>query len=331
MSKPRRRPRLPLLLALVVGFAGCTDSNPPQQGTPDVLADALAAPEWQIGDAWTYSQMSPGASARTITAVVTADAGGDWILDTNDQAHALYDAQSDVSFLGPVRKSDLAGSQQGARVQFFDWPLEENKTWSTTWDGKSLELVVTHLFADGRAHIQGSEAAKLYVEYEYSAESKFLSYITFFDDNETEAFRMELKDAIDGYRGDVYRYTILDTEAYQAGQGAVTSGEYAPAAGATELGITAAADCKSAAAGNIGSILTSRASDAPYTPQMVTPTDTNEFDFVLSCQASLQGAAQAVVLINPNLAYGLDYGVVASDGEIDILIEPRTLETITIA
>ena len=64
-------------------------------------------------------------------------------MDTAAPDRAFQDAREDVSRLGPQRKSDLAGSQGDDRVQFFQWPLVDGKSWSTRWDHQPVTITAT--------------------------------------------------------------------------------------------------------------------------------------------------------------------------------------------
>src|SRR5690349_2278920 len=120
----------PLLPLLLLALAGCAGSDAPAADEADGgdglpmehgahgSADAgthLLVPEWAVGDFWTMSSPQGG----TFTYAVSADAGADWVMDTDNLDNAFFDARGDISFLGKVRKLDLAGSQGTTRVEFL--------------------------------------------------------------------------------------------------------------------------------------------------------------------------------------------------------------------
>lgn len=141
----------------------------------------VEAPVWSVGDAWTVSTPD-----RSLTLVVTqADASG-YTLSTDNEDVASYDAMFDVSFLGRIRASDLAGEQGGVPIQFFSFPLEDGKKWSTQWDGLTIDLtatfnpaVSTPLGARPGFMIEGKNGEESYVHYSYVPDLRWWSHIAF--------------------------------------------------------------------------------------------------------------------------------------------------------
>ncbi len=199
------------LLLLTLTFAGCTDNNsatapgsevPPSDestyaGDP-VLAGA-APPTWQVGKWWRYDTPS-GISTR----IVTADGGDHWIVETDNVDTAYFDARSDVSTLGPQWKDDLSGSQSGTRVKFFDWPLAQDKEWTTTWDGVVRRIVASRSVGNEWSFDVYEGQLKRAV-YDYNPEIGIISGMTFLTDDGNEAFSMSLRDEGDAYDGQVVR------------------------------------------------------------------------------------------------------------------------------
>lgn len=170
----RLRPLILASMTLVAGLAGCLGGEPNPAATASTadeklaagIADATAtgadslaslaqmlandpanatvpAPVWNVRDAWTVTTGSPGGESASNTFVVTASSGTTYTLASTGVEPAVYDALFDISFIGPMRASDLAGSQAGAAVKFFDFPLTNGKTWSTTWDGLEVRVTAT--------------------------------------------------------------------------------------------------------------------------------------------------------------------------------------------
>ena len=138
-----------LLALLSILLAGCSggggaggggdgDSSGTPTAAPPGTPSGDGVPSWTLGDWWTYD--TPFGES---TYVVTADQGSDWFLDTTNPETAFLDARTDVSRLGPQRKSDLAGSQGAERVEFFRWPLSDGASWMTTWDGEDVTVTAS--------------------------------------------------------------------------------------------------------------------------------------------------------------------------------------------
>lgn len=197
---------LALLLAPLAGCAGSdgSDDDPASGGDgPANETASLSAPNWSLGDYWTWRSDQVG----EVTYAVTGEDGGDWIVDTTNRDVAFFDARFDVSTLGPVRKADLAGSQGDTRVQFFDWPLEPGKTWTTTWDRVEREITVDRV-EDGTAHLTARQNGRVAVEYTYDSEVGSFGRLVFVDENGTETFGLRLSDSGSGVPGEPIRWDL---------------------------------------------------------------------------------------------------------------------------
>ncbi len=195
------------LFVLALVFSGCTDA--PAEGDPQTGAGAqngeTLVSEWEIGDHWTYE--SPNGTASV---VVTGEQGGDWILETDDEELALINTQDDLSWMGVIRKSDLAGSQGSQRIKFFDFPLEDGKQWTTTWDGESTTITAT-LVEDGKFRMDAQMGGEPYAEYVYDAEVGYFEEITWIGIMDGQDWGLSLTDNGQGFSGTVHRYEMGQT------------------------------------------------------------------------------------------------------------------------
>lgn len=186
---------LALLLAFAV-LAGCMGKEEPVSGAstsggavqPDVIVDPTSmldpsapagaagevlAPLWNVGDAWSM-RTADGESAF----LVVTQAGPDsYTIGTTSDQMASYDAMFDVSYLGKMRARDLAGAQGDQAIQYFDFPLKDGKTWTTTWDGFEVALAATKT-ARG-FDIVGTRDGEPYVTYDFVPELKWWSKLQF--------------------------------------------------------------------------------------------------------------------------------------------------------
>jgi len=188
------RAAIACLVLVCVPLAGCMGGSEPPDGSDEAAPGgageealaSLAAPNWSVGDYWTWSSPQVG----EVTYVVTGDAGSDWIVDTTNEEVAFFDARFPVSTLGEIRKSDLAGSQGEERVRFFEWPLEVNETWTTTWDGVEREITVEAI-EGSRAELVARQEGRVAVEYTYDSERGSFGELAYKDANGTETFAMQ--------------------------------------------------------------------------------------------------------------------------------------------
>lgn len=205
----------PFALLLGALLAGCSDagSDAPPSGTGDAMTHHgsmpagthLLAPNATLGDYWTWT--SPQVDGP-YTSVIAAEQGDDWVMATDHPDIAFFDARSDIASLGAVRKSDLAGSQGSTRVQFFDFPLTANKTWSTTWDEDPMSLRVLEV-SGGVADIEARRAdGTLYAAYTYDDAKGYFGEIAYYDDTGTTVgFEAKITASGRGFSGDLIRWT----------------------------------------------------------------------------------------------------------------------------
>jgi hypothetical protein len=193
-----------------------------------------------VRDWWTFeSPFGPS------TYVITGDQGGDWFFDTDNQDTAFFNAQTDISRLGPVRKSDLAGSQGGDRVDFFHWPPTENETWDTQWDYQPVTITTVEV-TNTTATYEATNATGLVYRYVYDSEVEWFAIIESFAPDGTVGFTFEHSDHGSNYTGEVYRWTLEDLYEFE-GTGPMQAGvdNVAVPAGMTDLWLSAHIDCPS--------------------------------------------------------------------------------------
>ncbi|GEM_PF-3837197 len=181
------------MVILLVGLAGCLGPSTissanvePRPSTPTGPAamnntTVVLAPVWRVGDAWETTSQGGGRA----TLVVTAASGEGYALSTDDPTLAGYDAMLDVSYVGRIRASDLAGAQHDKPVAFFAFPMQDGSRWSATWDG--LSVVMTATYSPSIATAGGSPGfsivaqadGKPYATYDYVPALKWWSHLEF--------------------------------------------------------------------------------------------------------------------------------------------------------
>ncbi len=313
---------LPLILIAAM-LSGCTDEGPADQ--PDVApTEIIEAPQWQLRQWWTFQNVDANGNRSTVTAVVTGEQGSDWILDTNDPNQALYDARTDVSYLGPVSKDTLAGSQGNDRVRFFDFPLELGKTWSTRWEGQDMQMEVVAL-ASGRAEIEARAGGDVAVAYAYETEAGFFTEVEYRNDG-AMAFRMDLSDSGTDYTGDVYRYTIGDALTVEGQAGAPVEQPFTLGEAVTELAIDVILSCETAGDAIVALQQPDNGQEDPFRAWQ--PVAQPEYQLQSRCPATVEDSEVLDVIPGP---WRLDARITATAGSFTAVLEPRTLEVIPVA
>lgn len=236
-----------VLLAAVAGcLAGGPGGDAGGPGAADVAAaddapDVLRAPNWSVGDHWTYQVEGFGED----TWVVTGQTRDAWIVDTTSREVAFLDARADISFLGPRPKATVAGSQGGTDVEYFHWPLEEGKTWTTTWDGVRRTVTVENV-SDGTAELIATQDGRLAVEYTYDAKAGHFGRFAFFDENGTKTNAAELRRSGSDYSGTAVRWKFATGADLEGSFGAASEGfEFQVPPGATDLWLDLSVRCPS--------------------------------------------------------------------------------------
>lgn len=117
--------------------AGTGDGGSSGPGGPDDGDDepqGLQAPRWSPGLWWRYN-VTRGDGTGSVVFAVQAESQDRYTLLANGTSHAARDALEDLAYVGPVRVEDFAGVTDEGPVRFFEWPLEDGKTWTTPWNG----------------------------------------------------------------------------------------------------------------------------------------------------------------------------------------------------
>jgi hypothetical protein len=184
------------IVLIALGLTGCI--GPSSTTTADVAelpqapvavasainnSSAVEAPAWKAGDAWETTTRGAGNGRGTL--VVASASSDSYLLATDNPTLAGYDAMYDVSYVGRVRASDLAGAQRDKPVQFFAFPMKNGALWSTTWDGAQVVMSATFTpsiptagGAPGFA-IVATKDGKAYATYDYVPALKWWSHLDF--------------------------------------------------------------------------------------------------------------------------------------------------------
>lgn len=324
--------RLVAIAALLVSgmLAGCageeeTDDERVQQQIEE--GDTVLLPEWDVEQYWTYDLSANGSTIGKSSFVVTSADGGDYILETNDKNVAYYDARFDITFLGEVRKSDLAGSQNGDRVEMFQWPLGADMTWTTTWDGLSLNMESMSM-GPKQFHVMGhDDQGRMAVEYHYNGEVEWFEYMIFYDvETGDEGFRLDLDGSGVDFDGTIYRYTIQDVEEFTVGPGSAQQAQRAFSE-VDEIGLTIGADCNGDPAGQIligaGPVDDDQAMQLPWMPFFNEPDE----GMTIDC-AQDSGDEYTVVEEVAGQTWAIDMASASQNGVGWVYVEPRIVETL---
>lgn len=270
----------PFALLPVLLLAGCSGKEPAAEedgAAPLASHDAhggsaagthLLAPTWSLGDYWTLSSPQGG----TFTHAVSADQGDDWVVDTDNADTAFFDALGDISFLGKVRKADLAGSQGSARVEFLRFPLQDNLSWSTTWDGAPTMIHVQSV-ADGKAELLAMRAdGTTYAQYTYSDKARYFTRFAFYDpEGMAVGFEWSLQTSGSNFGGQLVRWSVAELFATSGAIPTGTAKNFPVEPGFTDIHVSATLDCTAGAVAVAVGPPTGPAEDRGYAAQGACP------------------------------------------------------------
>ncbi len=229
--------RLGLGTVLLALFSGClgggdTAGAGGASSAPATPSDGAGSgpglPAWAVGNWWTYE--TPFGES---TYVVTADQGADWFLDTTNPDTAFLDARTDVSRLGPVRKSDLAGSQGSDRVEFFRFPLTHRQSWATRWDG--FDVTVTALRSGEGFEFYANTTDGVLYSYSYEPRTGWFGYLSHHDANGTVDFGLKLTRSGHAFTGDVVRWNLTQLASDEGTGGAADAVPFEVPEGTTDI------------------------------------------------------------------------------------------------
>lgn len=128
------------------------DEEAPEEGALET-SGLHAPPQWEIGDWWTVEVSTPLIEDTvTVTRVVTGTEAGDYLVGMPKDAWDERGLILHVPGLGGVRQEDLSFEVHDARFQPVQFPLTNETTWTTAYEGDPVDASVT-VNPDGTADI----------------------------------------------------------------------------------------------------------------------------------------------------------------------------------
>lgn len=109
-------------------------------------ADAGSRPTWRVGDAWRV-QFDAGDPICWLVVAEADEEGyrqGVWCPTDEAPLIAAQLATMPLAYVGDFTP-DLRGLAGDGAVTWFDWPLEDGKTWPTAWEGEPARVTANWL------------------------------------------------------------------------------------------------------------------------------------------------------------------------------------------
>ena len=201
------------LLMLTVSLAGCvTDGGSSLSGIGDTTEDELALPEWQIGDQWLYTFITPEFgedSARLVVAEIRED-DGQFMLGISSEGEAQRHAVINHNpFLGRVTMDGLSVYENGEPQPVFNFPWEIGSTWDFRLLGQDWSARTNNIY-NGEATVSATSSEGHTLDYVFSGRQGFIKTLTWTNSEGIDNLRMNLNLKDTGYTGDVFFYRAGD-------------------------------------------------------------------------------------------------------------------------
>ena len=201
------------VLMVTLSLAGCiNDQGSNLGGIGDTTQDELALPDWQVGDQWLYTFITPEFgedSARLVVAEVRED-DGLFMLGISSEGEAQRHAVINHNpFLGRVTIDGLSVYENGEPQPVFNFPWSVGNTWNFRLLGQQWSATTDNIY-NGEVTVSATSDDGHELDYVFSGRQGFIKTLVWQDSDGNENLRMNLNQKKTGYTGDVYFYRAGD-------------------------------------------------------------------------------------------------------------------------
>ena len=201
------------VLMVTLSLAGCiNDQGSNLGGIGDTTQDELALPDWQVGDQWLYTFITPEFgedSARLVVAEVRED-DSLFMLGISSEGEAQRHAVINHNpFLGRVTIDGLSVYENGEPQPVFNFPWSVDNTWSFRLLGQQWSATTDNIY-NGEVTVSATSDDGHELDYVFSGRQGFIKTLVWQDSEGNENLRMNLNQKKTGYTGDVYFYRAGD-------------------------------------------------------------------------------------------------------------------------
>ena len=164
-----------LLLGMLSGCINNADSTT-NSGIGDTTEEELTLPDWQIGDQWIYTFITPQFgedSARLVVADVRED-DGLFMLGISSEAEAQRHAVINHNpFLGRVTMDGLSVYENGEPQSVFNFPWEVGNTWTFRLLGQDWTASTDNIY-NGEVTVSATSNEGHMIDYVFTGRQGFL-------------------------------------------------------------------------------------------------------------------------------------------------------------
>tara|TARA_X000001036_G_scaffold347427_1_gene327577 strand:- start:69 stop:1025 length:957 start_codon:yes stop_codon:yes gene_type:complete len=201
------------LLMLTVSLMGCfSDESSDESDIGNTTEDDLALPEWEIGEHWLYTFITPQFgedSARLVVADIRDD-DGLYMLGISSEGEAQRHAVINHNpFLGRVTMDGLSVYENGDPQPVFNFPWEIGNSWDFRLLGQDWSATTDKIY-DGEVTVSATSSEGHSLSYVFSGREGFIKSVLWTDNEGVDNLQMNLVQKKTGYSGDVFFYRAGD-------------------------------------------------------------------------------------------------------------------------
>ena len=201
------------LLMVTISLTGCiSNDDSTASDIGNTTEDDLALPEWQIGEQWLYTFITPQFgedSARLVVADIRDDEGV-FMLGISSEGEAQRHAVINHNpFLGRVTMDGLSVYENGEPQSVFNFPWEIGNTWEFRLLGQDWSASTDNIY-NGEVTVSATSTEDHSLSYVFSGREGFLKSLLWTDNEGEEHLQMTLNQKKTNYSGDVFFYRAGD-------------------------------------------------------------------------------------------------------------------------
>lgn len=201
------------LLMVTISLAGCiSNEDATASDIGNTTEDDLALPEWQIGEQWLYTFITPQFgedSTRLVVADIRED-DGLFMLGISSEGEAQRHAVINHNpFLGRVTMDGLSVYENGEPQSVFNFPWEVGDTWEFRLLGQDWSASTDNIY-NGEVTVSATSTEGHTLSYVFSGREGFIKALLWTDNEGIEHLQMTLNQKKTGYSGDVFFYRAGD-------------------------------------------------------------------------------------------------------------------------
>ncbi len=201
-----------LLLLCMSALAGCTSGSTMSSTEDTTTEEQKMLPEWEIGDQWLYTFITPEFgedSARLVVADIRED-DGLFMLGISSEGEAQRHAVINHNpFLGRVTMDGLSVYENGEPQAVFNFPWTVGNTWSFRLLGQDWSASTDNIY-NGEVTVSATSTEGHTLNYVFSGQEGFIKNLQWTNSEGVENLAMNLNLKQTGYTGDVFFYRAGD-------------------------------------------------------------------------------------------------------------------------